>query len=128
VEVDNMLRVQVHREHGVNLQPPTMGQHHACEAEWVGFDTRACKDPTCVHDIPVLGSLGGGFRRLCDLMESRFWILRASRTTHPSVPSVDARTRGEGFSGVLAGERRTFRRGEGWDGAGTGSMELEGEL
>ncbi|KAJ5606048.1 hypothetical protein N7510_008829 [Penicillium lagena] len=127
VEVDHMLRSQIRREHGVSLQPPIKGQHHASEAEWVGLDTRSRRDPTYVNDIPLLGSLGGGFRRLCDLMESRFWILRASRTTHPFVQSVDARTRGEGFVGVRGEERRTFRRGEGWDGAGTGPLELEAE-
>lgn len=34
--------------------------------------------------------------------------------------------RGEGFEGVVPEERRVFRRGEGWDGVGTGDMEVEG--
>jgi hypothetical protein len=38
---------------------------------------------------------------------------------------VHARTRGEGFD-VVEEDQRLFRHGEGWDGAGTGPMEMEG--
>jgi hypothetical protein len=65
------------------------------------------------------------FRQLCDLLESSYWLLRAARITHPTISQVAARTRGEGFD-VPPRERKLFRRGEGWDGVGTGVMEVEG--
>lgn len=128
-DMDGMLRYQMGLEMGGNIHQSRLGLRHACETEWVGADRRHCEDPTCVSErLPtLLGNhrMGLGFRRVCEALESNYWILRAHRATHPSVSDVEARTRGAGFSEVLTVDRRTFRRGVGWDGAGTGPMEVE---
>lgn len=128
-DVDGMLRDQMSREMGGDIHPGRVGSRHACETEWVGANRRHCEDPTCMNERPpvLLGSqcMGLGFQRVCEYLESKHWILRAHRTTHPSVSDVVARTCGGGYSEVLTVDRRLFRRGEGWDGAGTGSLELE---
>ncbi|KAJ6189318.1 hypothetical protein N7519_004226 [Penicillium mononematosum] len=109
-DMDSMLRYQMGLEMGGTI-----------DASSLGSDLRERASPT------LLGNhrMGLGFRRVCEALESNYWILRAHRATHPSVSDVDARTRGGGFSEVLAKDRRTFRRGVGWDGAGTGPMEVE---
>jgi hypothetical protein len=124
-----MLRYQMGLEMGSTLDGSRLGLRHACETEWVGANRRHCEDSTCASERrpTLLGyqGMGLGFRRVCEYLESNYWILRAHRATHPSVSDVVARTCGGGFSEVLSMDRRTFRRGEGWDGAGTGPMELE---
>ncbi|KAJ5156619.1 hypothetical protein N7492_009422 [Penicillium capsulatum] len=131
-QVDVMLRHQFKYEMGVTLRPSITGERHACRIEWTGQSRRHCQDPTCVSENPPvllghLAQLGFGFDRLCAGMESEFWILRASRTTHPACQRIEARIRGEGYGDDVAVEdRRAFRRGEGWDGAGSGPMEIEG--
>lgn len=126
--MDAMLRNQFRYELGVIVDPPVTGERHACETEWSGLAPRHCRDSVCSAErVTLLGDLGQGrgFARLCDYMESSQWILRAHRTTHPTVRSVRGRTCGEGFDEVLDDERRVFCRGEGWDGAGSGPMEIE---
>jgi hypothetical protein len=128
-EVDQALRYQMKHELAVNLLPVTTGSRHACTTDWDGSSRRACTDPVCRAEyVPLLGDMGmgRGFRRLCDHLESNHWLLRAARLTHPHVSQVSERTRGEGFDEVLPEDRRLFRRGEGWDGAGTGPIEIEG--
>ncbi|KAL1969503.1 hypothetical protein VTN77DRAFT_8941 [Rasamsonia byssochlamydoides] len=130
-ELDAALRYQMKHELAVSLLPGTTGTRHACATDWDGRSRRACPDPVCQAEyVPLLGDMGRGmglgFRRLCDYWESNFWLLRAARLTHPHVPDVAARTCGEGYDEVLPEDRRLFRRGEGWDGAGTGPMEIEG--
>ncbi|KXG50867.1 uncharacterized protein PGRI_064390 [Penicillium griseofulvum] len=128
-DMDSMLRYQMGLEMGSTLDESRLGLRHACETEWVGANRRHCEDLTCASERrpTLLGyqCMGLGFRRVCEYLESNYWILRAHRATHPSVSDVVARTCGGGFSEVLSMDRRTFRRGEGWDGAGTGPMELE---
>ncbi|KAJ5449086.1 hypothetical protein N7445_003907 [Penicillium cf. griseofulvum] len=128
-DMDSMLRYQMGLEMGNTLDKSRLGLRHACETEWVGANRRHCEDSTCASERrpTLLGyqGMGLGFRRVCEYLESNYWILRAHRATHPSVSDVVARTCGGGFSEVLSMDRRTFRRGEGWDGAGTGPMELE---
>ncbi|KAJ9256590.1 hypothetical protein DTO207G8_2593 [Paecilomyces variotii] len=128
-ELDKALRYQMQHELAVAVSPETSGQRHACETEWDGRNRRRCADPVCRAEYrPLLGDqrMGRGFVGLCDYMESNHWLLRAARRTHPEVTQVAARTRGEGFGDVAEEDRRLFRRGEGWDGAGTGEMEIEG--
>jgi hypothetical protein len=129
-ELDLALRYQMKYELAVDLLPVTTGLRHACVlSDWDGLSRRACQDPVCRAEfVPLLGDMGmgRGFGRLCDHLESNFWLLRAARLTHPHVSQVFHRTRGEGFEEVLPEDRRLFRRGEGWDGAGTGPMEIEG--
>jgi len=75
----------------------------------------------------LLGKLGGmGFERLLEHLEAGYWVLRNARSTHPGVKGAEERMRGEGFEGVLDEDRRVFRRGVGWDGVGSGCMEIEG--
>ncbi|KAJ5679312.1 hypothetical protein N7462_007556 [Penicillium macrosclerotiorum] len=127
-QVDVMLRHQLQLEQGVTILPQLVGQRHACETEWDGLGPRHCRDPICMAERPMqLGDMGWGrgFRSLCTFMESCHWILRAHRTTHPTTSSIADRTRGDGFDDVVLEDRRSFRRGEGWDGAGTGPMEIE---
>ncbi|KAJ5375003.1 hypothetical protein N7517_007009 [Penicillium concentricum] len=128
-DMDSMLRYQMGLEMGNSLDMSRLGLRHACETEWVGANRCHCEDSTCASERrpTLLGNQcrGLGFRRVCEYLESNYWILRAHRATHPSVSDVVARTCGGGFSEVLSTDRRTFCRGEGWDGAGTGPMELE---
>ncbi|KAJ5169455.1 uncharacterized protein N7500_002238 [Penicillium coprophilum] len=128
-DMDSMLRYQMGLEMGNTIDKSRLGLRHACETEWVGANRRHCEDSTCASERrpTLLGNqcMGLGFRRVCEYLESNYWILRAHRATHPSVSDVVARTCGGGFSEVLSMDRRTFCRGEGWDGAGTGPMELE---
>lgn len=131
-QVDVMLRQQFKYEMGVTLRPSMTGNRHACEIEWNGKSRRHCQDRTCMNeDLPVLlgqqAQLGHGFDQLCTALEADYWILRANRTTHPVCQEIEARIRGEGYGDDVAFEdRRAFRRGEGWDGVGTGPMEIEG--
>jgi hypothetical protein len=122
------VRYQLNLELGVSLDPNFLGQRHACETEWKGQSPRHCRDPICEAERPhFFVSVTGvqWFERLVFNEECNHWILRASRTTHPVVKKVHARTRGEGFD-VVEEDQRLFRRGEGSDGAGTGPMEMEG--
>ncbi|KAJ5550722.1 hypothetical protein N7461_005420 [Penicillium sp. DV-2018c] len=123
--VDAMLVYQLGLEFHHEIEPSC---RHACEAEWVGPSPWPCEDPICLserHPTPSDGwCLETGLRGLCDSLEYDHWILRAHRTTHPTVSEVVARTCGIGFPGVVAEDRRLFRRGEGWDGVGAGPMEL----
>ncbi|OKP13710.1 hypothetical protein PENSUB_594 [Penicillium subrubescens] len=126
--LDLQVRYQLNLELGVSLDPNLLGNRHACETEWNGQSPRNCRDPICVAERPhFFVSVTGvqWFEGLVFNEECNHWILRASRTTHPDVKKVHARTRGEGFD-VVEEEQRLFRRGEGWDGAGTGPMEMEG--
>ncbi|KAJ5595289.1 uncharacterized protein N7459_001497 [Penicillium hispanicum] len=130
--VDAMLRLQFRLEFGVALRPTSSGQRHACITEWTGQARRHCRDPTCSAESQSLlgdAAWGRGYRHMCHYVETNRWLLRAHRTTHPTVNSVAARTCGEGWDGdVVEEERRAFRRGEGWDGAGSGPLEMEGPL
>lgn len=128
-QLDCELRHQIYWEMGVSLDPEVLGLRHACETEWNGRPPRHCRDPICLTERRnLLGVFGWDqcFERLVSNEECSHWLLRAHRTTHPTVTSVYDRTRGEGFDDVVDEEKRLFRRGEGWDGPGTGPMEMEG--
>ena len=127
-DLEEALKYQLAKEFSVQIQPQITGERHACKSDWEGCSRRACRDMTCRGEYRrLLGKLGGmGYRRLVDYLEDGHWILRAARTTHPGVSRMEARMRGEGFEGVLEEDRRVFCRGVGWDGAGSGEMEIEG--
>lgn len=127
-ELEEALKCQLAKELSVQIQPHITGERHACRSDWEGLSRRACRDMTCRAEYRrLLGKLGGmGHRRLVSYLEDGHWVLRAVRTTHPGVSPVGARMRGEGFEGVLEEDRRNFCRGAGWDGAGSGDMEIEG--
>ncbi|ODM23277.1 hypothetical protein SI65_00866 [Aspergillus cristatus] len=119
---------QLSQELSVQIQPHVTGERHACPTDWDGQSRRACKDVVCRGEYRrLLGKLGGmGFGRLLEHLEAGYWVLRVARGTHPVVKEVEERMRGVGFDGVLEEDRRVFRRGVGWDGVGSGCMEIEG--
>lgn len=128
-EMDAGLRWQFQAEFSVTIRTEITGERHACGVEWTGVNPRHCRDPVCSGERRYfLGDpgRGRGYRQLVTFFEAGYWILRAARTTHPQVSDVAARTRGEGFPDVVEDEKRLFRRGPGWDGPGTGDMEIEG--
>ena len=127
-QLEAALRYQIHAETNVSIQQYITGERHACATDWDGRNRRNCPDQVCRSEYRrLLGSLGGGgLREVVRNMESTYWILRAARTTHPTVKDPKKRMLGEGFEGVAEEDQRVFRRGDGWDGAGTGNMESEG--
>ncbi|UDD56504.1 hypothetical protein AFCA_004041 [Aspergillus flavus] len=128
IELEAALKYQFQQEYCVTIQQHITGERHACVTDWDGRNRRNCQDAICRAEYRRLpGSLGGkGHCQLIDHLEGSYWILRAARTTHPDVTDAKARMRGEGFSDVADEDRREFRRGAGWDGAGTGDLEIEG--
>ncbi|KAE8320873.1 hypothetical protein BDV39DRAFT_212987 [Aspergillus sergii] len=128
IELEAALKYQFQQEYCVAIQQHITGERHACVTDWDGRNRRNCQDAICRAEYRrLLGSLGGkGHCQLVDHLEGSYWILRAARTTHPDVTDAKARMRGEGFSDVADEDKRVFRRGAGWDGAGTGDMEIEG--
>lgn len=127
-EIDTALKYQLHLELAVSISREITGERHACETDWNGRSRRNCRDPVCRGEFfHYLGSLGKrGHARLLDHLEANHWMLRVVRTTHPEVTQAAARMRGEGFKEVADEDRRGFCRGDGWDGAGSGEMEIEG--
>lgn len=128
-DTDMAVRYQFQSELSVTIRTEITGERHACVGDWEGLNPRHCRDPVCRSERRYfLGDpgRGRGYRRLVEHMEASYWVLRAARTTHPRVTETVARMRGEGFSDVVEEEKREFRRGPGWDGAGAGDMEIEG--
>ncbi|KAL2866600.1 uncharacterized protein BJX67DRAFT_133002 [Aspergillus lucknowensis] len=125
---ETSLKYQIHQELSVTIQPAITGKRHACETDWTGTNRRNCPDALCRSEYRrLLGSLGGrGHKALVEHLEASYWILRAARATHLDVEDVLKRMTGEGFEDVAEEDRRVFRRGDGWDGAGSGDMEVEG--
>ncbi|KAJ5632514.1 hypothetical protein N7490_008853 [Penicillium lividum] len=125
--LDDIVRDQLFRETNVKC---LISYSHACPTEWNGLPPKHCLDCQCIADRKkTLGEWGWGrgFERLCQFMEAQYWILRANRTTHPGCDSLQGRICGVGYGEwVPRQDRRFFRRGEAWDGAGTGPMEIEG--
>ncbi|KAJ5532482.1 hypothetical protein N7494_009034 [Penicillium frequentans] len=126
-ELGEILREQLWLETEVEVEKH---YRHACLNEWTGFPPRHCQDPTCVAERKnLLGELGviSGLEHMCQFMEAQHWLLRANRTTHPTCKSIEGRILGEGYGEWVPVQDRTlYRRGEGWDGVGTGPMEYEG--
>lgn len=126
-ELGEILREQLWLETEVEVEKH---YRHACLNEWTGFPPRHCQDPTCVTERKnLLGELGviSGLEHMCQFMEAQHWLLRANRTTHPTCKSIEGRILGEGYGDWVPVQDRTlYRRGEGWDGVGTGPMEYEG--
>ncbi|KAJ0424461.1 hypothetical protein BJY00DRAFT_309367 [Aspergillus carlsbadensis] len=128
--LETSLKYQLHHETGVTIQPGITGERHACETDWTGTNRRNCPDPVCRAEYRrLLGSLGGhghGHEALVEHLEASYWLLRAARTTHPDVEDAGERMKGVGFENVAEEDQRVFCRGDGWDGAGAGEMEVEG--
>ncbi|KAL4808378.1 hypothetical protein BDV18DRAFT_158479 [Aspergillus unguis] len=123
------LRYQLFREVAITIQPSITGERHACPTDWTGRNRRTCSDEVCrSEETRLLGKRGGGgHKALIEELESEYWILRSARVTHPTVQNAVRRMCGEGYGEDVAEEdRREFCRGDGWDGAGAGEMEIEG--
>ncbi|KAL4788150.1 hypothetical protein BJX76DRAFT_353450 [Aspergillus varians] len=123
--LESSLKYQMYRELAL---PSITGERHACPTDWDGRNRRNCTDAVCRAEYHrFLGSLrGGGHEALVEELEQMYWVLRAARVTHPTVRSVGERMRGVGFADVAGEDCRAFCRGDGWDGAGSGEMEIEG--
>ncbi|PKY02599.1 hypothetical protein P168DRAFT_346371 [Aspergillus campestris IBT 28561] len=128
---------QFAQEFSTTLNEQLVGRRHACETDWTGRNRRFCRDATCrAEDRRLLGRHhGAGHKHTVEGLESSYWILRVARKTLPPAAQghahafevgAKARMRGEGFPDVVPEDRRVFRRGEGWDGAGSGELEIEG--
>lgn len=129
-EVLQCLDYQMQFEFGL-IGPPisTLAQiRHACIYEWNGEPADSCPNPTCAMERSQDGNAdsGRGIRHLIEEMEARYWILRVNRKYHPTVRKQADRMKGIGFGNVSSSDQRVFARGEGWDGAGAGPMEIEG--
>ncbi|KAK1139668.1 hypothetical protein N8T08_000537 [Aspergillus melleus] len=127
-DLEVQLKYQFQNEFSVTIQEGITGNRHACETDWNGKNRRNCPDAACRAEYRrLLGSPPGrGHGQLVDYLEGTYWILRTARTTHPSATNIAARMRGEGFDQVADEDQRVFRRGEEWDGAGSGEREIEG--
>ncbi|KAL4921713.1 hypothetical protein BDW62DRAFT_219060 [Aspergillus aurantiobrunneus] len=123
------LKYQMYREFAITIQPSITGERHACPTDWTGRNRRTCRDEVCRGEHQrLLGSLGGhGHESVVNDLEMTYWVLRAARVTHPTVENARDRMRGEGFDDVADEDRRVFCRGDGWDGARSGAMEIEGK-
>ncbi|KAJ5388303.1 hypothetical protein N7509_010844 [Penicillium cosmopolitanum] len=125
-----LVQDQIFRETGLDFPPNIVGPKHACQTEWNGRNPNHCHNAVCYSER--LQYMMGDqrtrvFHRLeCERLESLHWILRVNRTTHPTVKKAQDRMRGVGFGDVLLEHQRVFRRGEQFEGAGSGPIELEG--
>ncbi|KAJ5280855.1 hypothetical protein N7478_006227 [Penicillium angulare] len=100
--IDTQVQHQLRLEIGVDMKMlwRQIGQRYACLTEWTGFPYSHCQDSTCMYERARnmgYSACGRGFERVCQYMESQYWIIRANRTTHPRTQSVEARTRGIGL-------------------------------
>lgn len=125
-----LVQDQIFRETGFDFPPNIVGSKHACQIEWEGKNPNHCQNATCSNERPqyLLGDQRArGFHRLeCQRLECLHWNLRVNRTTHPTVSKAQDRMRGVGFDDVLPEHQRLFRRGEQFEGAGSGPIEIEG--
>ncbi|KAL4752918.1 hypothetical protein BDW72DRAFT_211021 [Aspergillus terricola var. indicus] len=131
---ESSLKYQMNKEFAITIQPCITGKRHACPTDWTGRSRRSCADEVCRSEYkPLLGQRsGGGHKMRIEELESSYWILRAARITHPIVTNSLERMLGKGFMeedghfGVEEDDRRIYCRGDGWDGAGAGDMDIEG--
>ncbi|KAL4776407.1 hypothetical protein BDW60DRAFT_224138 [Aspergillus nidulans var. acristatus] len=134
LSLESSLKYQMNKEFAITIQPCITGKRHACPTDWTGRSRRSCTDEVCRSEYkPLLGQRsGGGHKMRIEELESSYWILRAARITHPTVTNALERMIGKGFLeedghfGVEEEDRRIYCRGDGWDGAGAGDMEIEG--
>ncbi|KAL4821783.1 hypothetical protein BDW67DRAFT_171829 [Aspergillus spinulosporus] len=134
LSLESSLKYQMNKEFAITIQPCITGKRHACPTDWTGRSRRSCTDEVCRSEYkPLLGQRsGGGHKMRIEELESSYWILRAARITHPTVTNALERMSGTGFLeedghfGVEEEDRRIYCRGDGWDGAGAGDMEIEG--
>ncbi|KAL4735714.1 hypothetical protein BDV11DRAFT_208264 [Aspergillus similis] len=134
LSLESSLKYQMNKEFAITIQPCITGKRHACPTDWTGRSRRSCTDEVCRSEYkPLLGQRsGGGHKMRIEELESSYWILRAARITHPTVTNTLERMVGKGFMeedghfGVEEDDRRIYCRGDGWDGAGAGDMEIEG--
>ncbi|KAL4999678.1 hypothetical protein BDV10DRAFT_200552 [Aspergillus recurvatus] len=134
LSLESSLKYQMNKEFAITVQPYITGKRHACPTDWTGRSRRSCTDEVCRSEHkPLLGQRsGGGHKMRIEELESSYWILRAARITHPTVENAMERMTGKGFMeedghfGVEKDDRRVFCRGDGWDGAGAGDMDIEG--
>lgn len=95
-----------------------------CECEWVGRHLQGrhvagCKQLYLAYPAEYQAT---GIKGYLEMMEGRFWVLRAWQQRHPSVADWRARVAGEGFVGEIDGAVPFF--GSGWCGWGAPPDDL----
>lgn len=96
-----------------------------CECEWVGArlprdrHVAGCKRLYLAYSAEYQAT---GIQGFLEMMEGRFWVLRAWRQRHPTVDDWKARVSGQGFVGGVDGVAPFF--GPGWSGWGSPADNL----
>ena len=113
-----VLKLQFREE--FDLDVSRVPESRLCECEWVGSGL-----PEGAH-VPECGRLyrsysppyqTSGLRGFVEMMEGRYWVLRAWRQQHPAVPHWYDRVQGDGYGGAEV-DGVEPRLGPGWDGWG----------
>lgn len=96
-----------------------------CDCEWVGArlprdrHVAGCKRLYLAYSAEYQAT---GIQGFLEMMEGRFWVLRAWRQRHPTVDDWEARVSGRGFAGEVDGAAPFF--GPGWSGWGSPADDL----
>lgn len=96
-----------------------------CECDWVGArlprdrHVAGCKRLYLTYSAEFQAT---GIQGFLEMMEGRFWVLRAWRQRHPTVDDWEARVSGRGFAGEVDGATPFF--GPGWSGWGSPADDL----
>ena len=93
-----------------------------CECEWFGQNFQQYESHLAVCSLMPKNGFGStspvlGLRAYVERLESRYWILRASRQQHPTEEFWQQRAAGHGFP-RLSPRLKTFTLGPGWTGWG----------
>ena len=93
-----------------------------CECEWAGQRFQQHESHLAMCSLLPKNGSGStypvlGLRAYVERLESRYWILRASRQQHPTEEFWQRRAAGYGFPG-LSSSPKTFTLGPGWTGWG----------
>ena len=117
------VKTQFAAEFGYDVS--NIAEQPLCECEWVGArlprnrHVAGCKRLYLAYSAEYLAT---GIQGFLEMMEGRFWILRAWRQRHPTVDDWEARVSGRGFAGEVDGATPFF--GPGWSGWGSPADNL----
>lgn len=96
-----------------------------CECEWVGARLSRDRHVAGCQRLYLAYSAefqGTGIQGFLEMMEGRYWALRAWRQRHPTVDDWEARVSGRGFTGEVVGTVPFL--GPGWSGWGSPADDL----
>ena len=117
------VKTQFAAEFGYDVS--NIAEQPLCECEWVGArlprnrHVAGCKRLYLAYSAEYQAT---GIQGFLEMMEGRFWILRAWRQRHPTVDDWEARVSGRGFAGEVDGATPFF--GPGWSGWGSPADNL----